>query len=332
MQIQIDPSVPSNIPPGQLDDFQGFLTGVLNSIIGSSGPILLTTGQDLWTGLASIMIVWTGVKIALSGNFQPWEVIRLIIGLWIPWVMLHFYDTPLPPPAAAYTFPGMIVEGGNWLMDLFVADVGTAMRTELSNMINTHLTRITDAWDGYQIWDLVTAGGAALMTLFSATLMMLFAMIMLVLLYCITYAQVLWAQMAIAILVFLGPLFIPWLLFEPMSFLFWGWFRSLIVFSLYGALAGAVMRVFMGVALGYVTTYSNQVISFDITVMGGWVLIILPLFVAGILASLKVGELASMLVTGSAVTSSGITGAAMAAAGGTGAAAGGAAKAAKGGL
>ena len=164
MQIQIDPSVPSNIPPGQLDDFQGFLTGVLNSIIGSSGPILLTTGQDLWTGLASIMIVWTGVKIALSGNFQPWEVIRLIIGLWIPWVMLHFYDTPLPPPAAAYTFPGMIVEGGNWLMDLFVADVGTAMRTELSNMINTHMTRITDAWDGYQIWDLVTAGGAALMT------------------------------------------------------------------------------------------------------------------------------------------------------------------------
>ena len=332
MQIQIDPSVPSNIPPGQLDDFQGFLTGVLNSIIGSSGPILLTTGQDLWTGLASIMIVWTGVKIALSGNFQPWEVIRLIIGLWIPWVMLHFYDTPLPPPAAAYTFPGMIVEGGNWLMDLFVADVGTAMRTELSNMLNTHMTGITDAWDGYNLWDLITSSGSAIMTLFTATIMMIFAAIMLVLLYCITYAQVLWAQMAIAILVFLGPLFIPWLLFEPMSFLFWGWFRSLIVFSLYGALAGAVMRVFMGVALGYVTTYSNQVISFDITVMGGWVLIILPLFVAGILASLKVGELASMLVTGSAVTSSGITGAAMAAAGGTGAAAGGAAKAAKGGL
>ena len=35
MQIQIDPSVPTNIPPGQLDDMQGFLSGVLNSIIGS---------------------------------------------------------------------------------------------------------------------------------------------------------------------------------------------------------------------------------------------------------------------------------------------------------
>ena len=82
--------------------------------------------------------------------------------------------------------------------------------------------------------------------------------------------------------------------------------------------------------LGYVTTFSNQVISFDIVTMGGWVLVILPLFVAGILASLKVGELASMLVTGSAVTSSGITGAGMAVASGGGAAAGaGAARAAR---
>ena len=120
---------------------------------------------------------------------------------------------------------------------------------------------------------------------------------MLVILYAVTYAQVIWAQIAIAILIFLGPIFIPWLLFEPLSFLFWGWFRSLITFSLYGALAGAVMRVFMGVGLGYVTTYSNAVVNFDLVTMAGWVLIILPLFVAGILASLKVGELASMLVS-----------------------------------
>ena len=331
MQIQIDPSVPTNIPPGQLDDMQGFISGVLNSIVGSSGPILLNSGQQLWTGLAAIMVVWTGVKIAMSGTFQPWDIIRLVIGLWVPWAMLNFYVNPLPSPADSYTFPGMIVEGGNWLMNLFIADVGTAMRTELSNMVNTHLTRITDAWDGYQILDLVTAGGAALATLVMGTVFMIFTMAMLVLLYCITYAQVLWAQLAIAILVFLGPLFIPWLVFEPLSFLFWGWFRSLIVFSLYGALAGAVMRVFMGVTLGYVTSYSNASLGFDLVLtMGSWVLAILPLFVAGILASTKVGELASMLVTGSAVTSSGVTGAAMMATGGTGAAAAGAAKAVKG--
>ena len=330
MQIQINPVVPTNIPPADLDNFESLLSQVLNSIVGSSGPLLLSTGHDLWAGLAAIMVVWTGVQIAMSGAFQPWQIIRLIIGLWIPWVMLHFYDNPLPAPAGAYTFPSMIVEGGNWLMDMFLADLLTATRTELSNMVNVHLTRITDAWDGYRIFDLITSGGAAIATLLMGTIMMLFTMAMLILLYCITYAQVLWAQLAIAILVFLGPLFIPWLLFEPLSFLFWGWFRSLLVFSLYGALAGAVMRVFLGVTLGYVTTFSNQVISFDIVTMGGWLLVILSLFVAGILASLKVGELASMLVTGSAVTSSGITGAGMAVASGGGAAAGaGAARAAR---
>ena len=329
MQIQIDPSIPTNIPPGDLDNFESLLAQVLNGIIGSSGPLLLATGDQLWTGLAAVMVVWTGVQIAMSGTFQPWQLIRLIIGLWIPWVMLHFYDTPLPPPAGAYTFPSMIVEGGNWLMDMFLADIVTAMRTELSNMMNTHMTRITDAWDGFNMLDLLRAGGGAIATLLVGTIMMLFTMLMLILLYCVTYAQVLWAQLAIAILVFLGPLFIPWLLFEPLSFLFWGWFRSLLVFSLYGALAGAVMRVFLGVTLGYVTTFSNQTLSLDIWTMGGWMLAILPLFVAGILASTKVGELASMLVTGSAVTSSGITGAAMTAASG-GATAAGTAKAAKG--
>ena len=202
----------------------------------------------------------------------------------------------------------MIVGGGNWLMEFFMADAGTAMRTELSNMVNTHMTRISDAWDGYNIWELITSSGRALITLATATIMVIFTGCMLVILYAVTYAQVIWAQIAIAILIFLGPIFIPWLLFEPLSFLFWGWFRSLITFSLYGALAGAVMRVFMGVGLGYVTTYSNAVVNFDLVTMAGWVLIILPLFVAGILASLKVGELASMLVSGQAVTSSGLTG------------------------
>ena len=113
------------------------------------------------------MVVWTGVRIALSGNFQPWEVIKLIIGLWIPWAMLNFYATPLPPPADAFTFPGVIVGGGNWLMDFFIADINTAMRTELSIMVNTHLTGIHEAWDAYDLYDLMTSGAGALSTLFN---------------------------------------------------------------------------------------------------------------------------------------------------------------------
>ena len=45
--------------------------------------------------------------------------------------------------------------------------------------------------------------------------------------------------MALAIVILLGPVFIPWLLFEPLAFLFWGWFRTLMVYTLYGVVAGS---------------------------------------------------------------------------------------------
>ena len=130
----------------------------------------------------------------------------------------------------------------------------------------------------------------------------------LVALFCLTYAQVIWAQVALAIVILLGPVFIPWLLFEPLAFLFWGWFRTLMVYTLYGVVAGAILRVFMGVGMGYVTTYTGALMgtgSSDPAELGLWVVVLLPLVVSGLMAGLKVGELAAMLVSGSGSVGSG---------------------------
>ena len=162
--------------------------------------------------------------------------------------------------------------------------------------------------------ELYTALGDVVGTLMIGTSMMLSIFLCLVVIYAVTYAQVIWAQMAMLILTFVGPMMIPWLVFEPMSFLFWGWFRSMITFALYGAIAGAIMRVFMSVCLGYITTFS-QVSDIESPVqMVSWLLILLPLMVAGVLSSLKVGELAGMLVSGGGGGGAGMTGALMTAA------------------
>ena len=94
-------------------------------------------GNDLWKGLALIVVVLTGLKIAFSGNIQPWELVKLVIGLWIPWVMLQFYTTNIP--GMAFTFPGMIAAGGNWLHDLLIGDTIYAMHTELANLFKNPL-------------------------------------------------------------------------------------------------------------------------------------------------------------------------------------------------
>ena len=130
----------------------------------------------------------------------------------------------------------------------------------------------------------------------------------------------------------MGPIFIPFLVFEPLSFLFWGWFRAMITYSLYAVIAGAVLRVFSAVGISYITSFGNANLNAQsLADLALWGLAALPLFISGMLASLKVGELASMLVTSAGAAGSGLTG--MAATAGTVAATGGAAaKAGAGGL
>ena len=310
-QQQIDPTVPTTIPPEDLHDFKGFLDQVMDDIMAANGPTILSAGNTLWRGLAAIVVVWTGIKIAMSGTFSMWALIELVIGLWIPWVMLLFYATPIP--GVGLTFPGMIAGGGNWLHSFFLSDIVHAVQIELSNLVQVQTTALSDAWAGTSWLELYTAFGDVVSTLITGTSMLLLIFLCLVVIYAVTYAQVIWAQMAILILTFVGPMMIPWLVFEPMAFLFWGWFRSMITFALYGAIAGAIMRVFMSVSLGFLTTFIGSADVENPVQMVSWLLILLPLMVAGVLASLKVGELAGMLVSGGG-GGAGMTGALMTAA------------------
>ena len=135
----------------------------MDDIMATNGPAIVTAGNTLWRGLAAIVVVWTGLKIAMSGTFAMWTLIELVIGLWIPWVMLTFYSTPIP--GVGFTFPGMIAGGGNWLMQFFLSDIVTAMKTELAIMVDQHTTNVQDAWAGTSWTDLLMSGGGAMVTL-----------------------------------------------------------------------------------------------------------------------------------------------------------------------
>ncbi len=113
-----------------------------------------------------------------------------------------------------------------------------------------------------------------------------------------------------------------------MAFLFWGWFRAMITYSLYAVIAGAVLRVFSAVGIAFITSMGQANLSFtSLMDVGLWMLAVVPFFIAGMLASLKVGELASMLVTGGGASGSGLMG--MASTAGMAVASGGTATAAK---
>ena len=133
MQIQIDPNIPANLPPEEIRDFQSFIQTALDGLTAAAGGEVLALGTGMFTGLALIVVVIAGVKIAFSGNIQPWEVVRLVIGIWIPWVMMQFYTTTIP--GMSQTFPGMIAEGGNFLHQMLLGDIISSMQTELGDMV-----------------------------------------------------------------------------------------------------------------------------------------------------------------------------------------------------
>ena len=305
MQIQLDPGIPTQLTEEQMRDFKSFLDIALESLTASAGAEIFTLGNQMLGALALIVVVLSGLKIAFGGGLQPWEVVKVIIGIWIPWVMLQFYTTNIP--GMVHDFPHMIVAGGNWLNLLLVDNSVSSVQQELTALFGELAKNQEAAVDSGDIIDVLTSGFQAAMTAVTGFVLVIFMALMMLILSAVVYAQVVWAQIALAILIILGPIFIPFLVFDPLSFLFWGWFRAMITYSLYAVIAGAVLRVFSAVGIAFITSMGTADLNVNSFMeVGMWMLAVVPFFVAGILASLKCGELASMLVTGGGAGGSGL--------------------------
>ena len=282
MQIQLDPGIPTDLSPQEMRNFKLFLDTALESLTAAAGTEVFALGNDMFGMLALIVVVLSGLKIAFGGGLQPWELVRIIIGIWIPWVMLQFYTNTIP--GMIYTFPHMIAAGGNWLNDLLVDDSVNSVQRELTKLFKELADAQDAAVESGDIIDVLTSGFQAAMTQITGFVVVIFMALMMLVLSAVTYAQVIWAQIALAILIILGPVFIPFLVFEPLSFLFWGWFRAMITYSLYAVIAGAVLRVFSAVGIAFITSMGSANLNFNSLIeVGMWMLAVVPFFIAGML-------------------------------------------------
>lgn len=292
------PSLPTTIPVDEMTNHLGLLNTVLSDILTSTDAPLLPTGRAIWRGFALILIVWTGLRIAFSGSgWNTWEIVRLMLTITIPLWMIETYDVNVP--GVGMPFPMIIPAGGNFISQTFVEAVPSQMFQAFTALIENISNHISTAWNNLGVWNLFSGGIATLYTLSVTVVILPLFCLLLVIIFCFAYAQVIYALIVIHILIFLGPVFIPFFVFQPLSFLFWGWLRSLFVYSLYSAVAGAMLYVWSAVSLTYINTFNAATIDFSsLGWSAAWFIGIVPLAVAAILCSTKVGEIASSLVTG----------------------------------
>ena len=319
LQIQnpIDPTLPATMPVESVPGWPLQIDLVLENLFTPATPPLLAMGNNLWTGLSLIVVVWTGARIAFAGaSFRPWDLITLIIGLTIPLTMLRFYAVDVP--GVGMPFPLIIPAGAETIAQAFQTDMATELQraqTELSEAYRQNLNA-TMAGEGMPsalrigayLWAL-TQNAVAWTQTFAMALGFGTAFI---LIYALCLAQVIWAKVALAILVYLGPVLIPWLVFQPMAFLFWGWFRALWTYSFYSIIAAAVLRIFGAICITLIQSMNAAVgvgaAPADGPEMGQFVLAVIPLLAAAFMAAMKVPELASAIVGSS--SGGGIAGAA----------------------
>lgn len=296
--------IPPTITPDQAPQVERFLDDVIKRITASATPEILATGHDLLLALAAIVICWTGLRQAFEG-FNAWTWIQTLTVIMIPWSILEFYDKPLP--LTTYTFPAAISGMGSWAKNVFMKDAVIMGVRELNDLGTHAFKTFSQAWSDFDWASFLFGITKVLIAPLVISTCLVFFFLLFFALWIIVTAQVLWATVAIAITIMLGPLFIPFLLFEPLAFLFWGWLKTLITYSLYGAVAGAILRVFMGLGYGYIAAVLNPAFTLgDIGNTVLWMAAISLLMIAGILAAFKVGEITALLVSGSGATGAGL--------------------------
>ena len=143
-QNPIDPTLPESVDPADLSNWPEMLDQILGNVFTPANPPLLDLGTALWTGLASIVIAWTGLRIAFSGaSFKFWDMIRLIIGLSIPLGMLRFYAVGVP--GVGIPFPNIIPAGANQIAEVFRGDIFTEMNIGMQRLDEAYTRNLADA-------------------------------------------------------------------------------------------------------------------------------------------------------------------------------------------
>ena len=294
--------------------------GMTTDLMGDMAGGVLDAGSGVWEALAGIVLAWTGMRWMLGGPIQMGDVVLKIVVLMIPRTMLFFYGTPFP--GTTTNFPQMVAAQGAWLSDMILQDSVSVMMGKITGISNAWMRLLEESFGSDAgVLDMILGLGriaSAIASTVTAALPLTAAVLIGLLCAALCWGQVMFAGFGLALVTVMGPLFIPWLVFPPMAFLFWGWLRSLIIMSLYAPIAAAVLRVFGLSVLSFLEPLVTPVTAVELrpdaaatfgltaaepgtaVLASAAGLVFTILFGAvGILAALRIPTMASGLVSGS---------------------------------
>jgi hypothetical protein len=199
------------------------------SLAATVAPTITAMGIHIVIALATIMMVWFGVQEALAsahgaGGFSMGRFLNLFMLLTFAYAMVNYYDSSIP--GVGFSIKSFIDSGTTNLVSLIGSDGSTTMLSEIHAASSK-------------------AGPSLLTTVMSPYYSLVYFVVqfLLALLAAIVSAILAYGAIAATIIGLLGPIFIPFLVFDRLNWLFWGWLKAYLAFSFYKVIAAATMNV-----------------------------------------------------------------------------------------
>jgi len=266
-------------------DFLQFIFQAINNLLTRNLGFFDAMGQNLFRSFATILVVWYGVKSALSSaggkHFLHFDnFANLLLTISFGFAMVNYYSTPIP--GIGTSFHNLVTDESQFLANKID-------QAELQTVVE----RVAD------FESRIDSPGVAdfLGTLIYAVVIILLAAAQGIAIVVIAYGFI-----ATAVCVLVGPLFVPFFIVPKLEWLFWGWLRCFIQYSFYQVIAAAVVYVIGNLVLGILGLEPTKTISVA-QLIGSFPLLFFP-FLPAIYALLQIPALTPPIFSGTAGGSS----------------------------
>jgi len=224
-------------------DFLILIKNGCDHLTATVSPSVDALGIHMVLALATIMLVWFGVQEALvasqgGAGFSMAKFLSFFMLVTFAYCFVKFYDGSIP--GIGYSLKGFISNGTNSLVDY----IGNDSTQEMQSIIHTALgkmgTMSPALTEPYTL--LCTYTVQIILSILTALIGVIIA----------------YGAIGATIIGMLGPIFIPWMVFDKTEFLFWGWLRAFLGFSFYKVVAAATMSVMSHLLITYFTSGASQ--------------------------------------------------------------------------
>jgi hypothetical protein len=236
----------------------------ITSLLTTCEPQFLSMGHSLFVAFATILIVWQGIQIMLSGDSlgdHLFGFAKLLLFIAFGYAMVAFYASPIP--GIGVSFSHLITDEAH--------DLANILDARSLELVFDHLDQLWQQFVQPDAWSIL------------ANLIYWLLLIVITLAKGVSLAVVAFGLIASAVCALVGPIFVPFFIVPKLDWLFWSWLKAFIQYSFIPVIAFAFLMVFERFVFQFLTTIPPGITEDLYMIYGMQTFVVIGVFIVGIL-------------------------------------------------